>query len=100
MALLEIDDLHLSMKSFDGEAKVLILTGQTTGAQQHEALRLGAAEILRKPFELEEVLRAIRAVYMRRGSPVVRLGCPYQPVFLGGPAARPPEPPAAAIHYP
>jgi len=65
-------ELLRELRAYDADAKVLILTGQTTGSQQHEALRLGAAEILRKPFELEEVLRAIRAVYMRRGAPVAR----------------------------
>ncbi|HMQ33817.1 MAG TPA: response regulator [Chloroflexaceae bacterium] len=65
-------ELLRELRAYDADARVLILTGQTTGAQQHEALRLGAAEILRKPFELEEVLRAIRAVYMRRAAPVVR----------------------------
>ncbi len=65
-------ELLRELRAYDADARVLVLTGQTTGAQQQEAMRLGAAEILRKPFELEEVLRAIRAVYMRRGAPVTR----------------------------
>ncbi|MFV9506666.1 MAG: response regulator [Oscillochloridaceae bacterium umkhey_bin13] len=58
-------ELLRELRAFDPEARVLILTGQTTGAQQSEALRLGAAEVLQKPFELEEILRALRAIYLR-----------------------------------
>jgi signal transduction histidine kinase/CheY-like chemotaxis protein len=65
-------ELLRELRAYDPEARVLILTGQTTGAQQAEAIRLGAAEVLRKPFELEEMLRAIRAAYTRRPAPVTR----------------------------
>jgi CheY-like chemotaxis protein len=65
-------ELLRELRAYDPEVRVLILTGQTTGAQQQEATRLGAAEILRKPFELEELLRSMRAAYIRRGSAVAR----------------------------
>ncbi|NTU77815.1 MAG: response regulator [Chloroflexales bacterium] len=65
-------ELLRELRAYDPEARVLILTGQTTSSQQAEALHLGAAEVLRKPFELEEMLRAIRAAYTRRATPVTR----------------------------
>ncbi len=62
-------ELLRELRAYDPDARVLVLTGQTTGSQIDEARRLGALEVLRKPFELEEVLRAIRSAHMRR--PVV-----------------------------
>ncbi len=65
-------ELLRALRAYDAEVRVLILTGQTTSAQQSETMRLGAAAVLRKPFELEEMLRAIRAAYTRRITPVGR----------------------------
>ena len=65
-------DLLRALRAYDADAKVLILTGQTTGTQMQEALRLGAADVLRKPFELEEVLRAMRGAFARKGATVAR----------------------------
>jgi signal transduction histidine kinase/ActR/RegA family two-component response regulator len=65
-------DLLRELRAYDAEARVLILTGQTAGGQLQEALRLGAADVLRKPFELEEVLRAMRSAYNRSRSAVAR----------------------------
>lgn len=65
-------DLLRELRAYDPEARVLVLTGQTASAPLQEATRLGAVEVLRKPFELEEILRAIRNVYMRRGTAVAR----------------------------
>jgi signal transduction histidine kinase/CheY-like chemotaxis protein len=65
-------DLLRELRAYDADAKVLILTGQTTGTQMQEALRLGAADVLRKPFELEEVLRAMRGAFARKGATVAR----------------------------
>lgn len=59
-------ELLRELRAYDPDARVLVLTGQTTGSQIDEARRLGALEVLRKPFELEEVLRAIRSAHMRR----------------------------------
>ncbi len=64
-------DLLRELRAVDPDARVVVLTGQTTGSQIDEARRLGAVEILRKPFELEEVLRAIRSAVLRR-QPVAR----------------------------
>jgi two-component system NtrC family sensor kinase len=65
-------DLLRELRAYDADARVLILTGQTAGGQLQEALRLGAADVLRKPFELDEVLRAMRSAYHRSRSPVAR----------------------------
>lgn len=62
-------ELLRELRAYDPDVRVLVLTGQTTGSQIDEARRLGALEVLRKPFELEEVLRAMRRAHMRR--PVV-----------------------------
>lgn len=59
-------DLLRELRAYDPDARVIIFTGQTTGTLLHDALRLGAADVLRKPFELEEVLRAMRGAYMRK----------------------------------
>ncbi len=58
-------DLLRELRAYDPEVRVLILTGQTASGQLQEAMRLGAADVLRKPFELEEVLRAMRSAYHR-----------------------------------
>jgi DNA-binding NarL/FixJ family response regulator len=64
-------ELLRDLRAVDPDARVVVLTGQTTGSQIDEARRMGAVEVLRKPFELEEVLRAIRGAYLRR-QPVAR----------------------------
>jgi two-component system, NtrC family, sensor kinase len=65
-------ELLRELHDYDPDARVLIFTGQTTGTLLQEALRLGAADVLRKPFELEEVLRAMRGAYMRKPSTMDR----------------------------
>jgi signal transduction histidine kinase/CheY-like chemotaxis protein len=59
-------DLLRELRAYDADARVIIFTGQTTGTLLQDALRLGAADVLRKPFELEEVLRAMRGAYLRK----------------------------------
>jgi DNA-binding NarL/FixJ family response regulator len=54
------------LRSFDAEARVLVFTGQAYERQVEEALRLGAVAVLRKPFELEEVLKALRTAYLQQ----------------------------------
>jgi signal transduction histidine kinase/ActR/RegA family two-component response regulator len=74
LAMPGIDGLTLlrELRVYDPEARVIILTGQSGETLQQDALRLGAADVLRKPFELDEVLRAMRGAYLRRGAPVSR----------------------------
>jgi signal transduction histidine kinase/ActR/RegA family two-component response regulator len=62
-------DLLRELRAYDPDARVIIFTGQTTGTLLQDAQRLGAADVLRKPFELDEVLRAMRVAY-RRKAPV------------------------------
>lgn len=64
-------ELLRELRAYDGEARVLIFTGQALGRQVDEALHDGAAAVLRKPFELEEVLRAMRTAYFQRKPAVV-----------------------------
>ncbi len=54
------------LRAVDGEARVLVFTGQAFERQVEEALRSGAIAVLRKPFELEEVLKALRTAYMQQ----------------------------------
>lgn len=61
------------LRAYDPDARVLIFTGQAFINQVEEATRAGALAVLRKPFELEEVLKAMRSAYFqRRGSAVAR----------------------------
>lgn len=54
------------LRTVDPEARVLVFTGQATERQVEEALNSGAVAVLRKPFELEEVLKALRTAYMQQ----------------------------------
>jgi two-component system, NtrC family, sensor kinase len=54
------------LRGADSEARVLVFTGQASERQVEEALRAGAVAVLRKPFELEEVLKALRTAYMQQ----------------------------------
>jgi DNA-binding NtrC family response regulator len=61
------------LRAYDPEARVLIFTGQALPNLIEEATRAGALSVLHKPFELEEVLKAIRsAYYHRRTAPITR----------------------------
>lgn len=65
-------ELLRELRAYDPDARVLIFTGQARESQVAEALRLGATAILRKPFELEEVLKAMRNAYIQRRSALTR----------------------------
>jgi len=54
------------LRASDPDARVLVFTGQALEAQVAEATRAGARAVLRKPFELQEVLKAMRAAYLQR----------------------------------
>jgi CheY-like chemotaxis protein len=54
------------LRGSDPDARVLVFTGQALEAQVREATRAGALAVLRKPFELEEVLKAMRGAYFQR----------------------------------
>lgn len=54
------------LRAYDPDARVLIFTGQAMSNLVEEASRAGAIDVLRKPFELEEVLKAIRSAYFHR----------------------------------
>lgn len=60
--------LHLlrELRLVDPEARILVFTGQALEHQVEEAQRAGAIAVLRKPFELEEVLKALRTAYMQQ----------------------------------
>ncbi|NJN18923.1 MAG: response regulator [Oscillochloris sp.] len=59
-------ELLRALRDHAPDARVLVFTGQALEAQIREALASGALAILRKPFELEEVLKAIRSAYFQR----------------------------------
>ncbi len=66
-------ELLRELRAYDPEARVLIFTGQALPKLIEEASRAGALNVLHKPFELEEVLKAIRSAYFhRRSAPVGR----------------------------
>ncbi|MBX0330334.1 response regulator [Oscillochloris sp. ZM17-4] len=66
-------ELLRELRAYDPEARVLIFTGQALPNLIEEAGRAGALSVLRKPFELEEVLKAIRSAYFhRRSTPITR----------------------------
>ena len=54
------------LRNKDGNAVVLVLTGFPTVADGVEAIRLGAADYLTKPFRMEEIrVRLLRALEAR-----------------------------------
>jgi signal transduction histidine kinase/ActR/RegA family two-component response regulator len=66
-------ELLRELRAYDSDARVLIFTGQALPKLIEEAGRAGALSVLHKPFELEEVLKAIRSAYFqRKAAPVTR----------------------------
>ncbi|NNJ13159.1 response regulator [Chloroflexales bacterium ZM16-3] len=61
-------ELVRELRAYDPEARVLIFTGQALPNLIEEAGRAGALNVLHKPFELDEVLKAIRSAYFHRKS--------------------------------
>lgn len=59
------------LRAYDPDARVLVFTGQALEVQVREATRAGALAVLRKPFELEEVLKAMRSAYFQRRTAAV-----------------------------
>lgn len=55
-----------AIMALDPEATVLILTGQASDSQIQQALQAGAADVLRKPLEIEQMLQAIKRIWMQR----------------------------------
>ena len=50
------------LREFDGKAKVVLATADTQTATKHEAEAAGAVGIVHKPFDKEQVLKAIETV--------------------------------------
>ncbi len=59
-------ELVRALRSFDPEMTVMVFTGQALEDQVEQALAAGAVSVLRKPFELHEVLEAIRVAWHQR----------------------------------
>jgi two-component system, NtrC family, sensor kinase len=59
-------ELLRELRAYDQDARVLLFTGQALPNLIEEAGRAGALSVLHKPFELEEVLKAIRSAYFHR----------------------------------
>jgi CheY-like chemotaxis protein len=64
-------ELLRELRAYDPDARVLVFTGQALDAQVQEATRAGALAVLRKPFELEEVLKAMRSAHFQRRPPAL-----------------------------
>nr|WP_052295044.1 ATP-binding protein [Oscillochloris trichoides] len=58
-------ELLRQLRSYDPKVRVLLFTGQVLPNLIEEAQRAGAAGVLRKPFELKEVLGAIQQAYKK-----------------------------------
>ncbi|MGF1642822.1 MAG: sigma-54-dependent transcriptional regulator [Thiotrichales bacterium] len=59
-------DLLREIRAFDRELPVIIVTGYSSVDNTVEALRLGASDFLRKPYDPEELLRRIQIVLENR----------------------------------
>lgn len=65
------------LRSYDPQARVLVMTGQTGAAQVDRMLELGALSVLSKPFALDDLLALIRRI------------APPQSVSVGSGTTRP-----------
>ena len=59
-------ELVRALHALDADVTVLVFTGHAFEDQVEEALEAGAVSVLHKPFELEEVLNAIRLAWLQR----------------------------------
>ncbi|NTV64934.1 MAG: response regulator, partial [Oscillochloris sp.] len=64
-------ELLRELRAYDPDVRVLLFTGQALPNLVEEAGRAGALSVLHKPFELNEVLKAIRNAYLHRRAAVV-----------------------------
>jgi two-component system NtrC family sensor kinase len=58
-------DLVRALRDYDPEVCVLVFSGVALDAQVQAALQAGARAVLRKPFDLQEVLRAMQKAYLQ-----------------------------------
>ena len=54
------------LKQQGSQVPVLVLTAYQSVELAHEAVRLGAADYLPKPFEREQILQAVREAFIRK----------------------------------
>ncbi|NTW97183.1 MAG: response regulator [Oscillochloris sp.] len=64
-------ELLRELRAYDPDSRVLLFTGQALPKLIEEAGRAGALSVLHKPFELNEVLKAIRSAYFHRRAAAV-----------------------------
>lgn len=67
MPLLSGLDLCKRLREEDYQGKILLLTAKDTLADKVEGLNSGADDYLVKPFELEELVARLNALYRRQG---------------------------------
>jgi DNA-binding NtrC family response regulator len=59
-------ELLNAVKSIDSDIPVIVITGYSTVDNAIQALRLGAADFIKKPYDIEELLRKIELILDNR----------------------------------
>lgn len=73
-----------SMLNISPDAKILVASGYTIGNTMRKLLRLGAKGVIRKPFEIKQMLKAVRNVLDGNQIHLGNPDSPLQPLYRSG----------------